>query len=628
MKVKKILICFMTAAMFLYCSNIAVLANQNESIHSAIEIKPDNYEKNEIELFNVIPIEHYRTIDDIVKMDKMFPHGGFGWETTRYNETPKFTSPYYAGSLNKDDIADAENAMKMVRYLAGVPYEDVCFRDDLNNIAQHGAVLLAASDQFSHYPTQPDDMDDEFYSLGYQGCREANIYAGISNISYGVLGWVYDDGANNIERAGHRRWILNPGNQNFGIGYAQSTNASYGGYRANMHVFDGMGPWSCASDSYIAWPSAGNFPIQYFAASEYIDGEIVCPWSINLGQPYAIPDKEDVELKLTRHRDNKVWIFNADTPNLGIEGLSDTKMHLSVDSDGYGITKAIIFRPDIKSLGIIKDGDTFTVKLSGIKTSTGKATTLEYDINFFDLEKEKNRSSITFKVQHNGNNVENAKVTIGGTSAYTNVNGEAVIRVNNNKKYTYTITKDDYNSVSDTISVETSSIDKNIDLRIIERMLVNKDGELYQVASDREKLTIASVIDDIKVVTITADAFEKCDNLKELTLFENITSIEDDAFDDFKNLKLYVKKDSYAHRFAVRKGIDYEFITYMVGDVYTDGVVNSKDAIRLAQFIAKWKVELSGDEEKASDIIADGNINSKDIIKLNQYIAKWNVSLE
>ena len=66
----------------------------------------------------------------------------------------------------------------------------------------------------------------------------------------------------------------------------------------------------------------------------------------------------------------------------------------------------------------------------------------------------------------------------------------------------------------------------------------------------------------------------------------------------------------------------------MVGDVYTDGVVNSTDAIRLAQFIAKWKVELSGDEEKASDIVADGYINSKDIIKLNQYIAKWNVTLE
>ena len=611
-------------------SNVSfqVCAEKYNDVYSAIEEQRPEHIGDELELNSIIPVEHYRSIDEIVRMERELPHGGFGWETTRYDKVPKFSAPYFAGSLNKDDISDAENAMKMVRFLAGVPYEDVCFRDDLNNIAQHGAVLLAASNQFSHYPYQPDDMDDDFYSLGYQGCSEANINAGRSNISSVVLGFVYDKGDNNIERAGHRRWIFNPGNQNFGIGFAQSSNATYGGYRSNMHVFDGMGPWDCASDSYIAWPSAGNFPIQYFAASEYIDTEIICPWSINLGQPYATPQREDIELKLTRHRDNKVWIFNDDTPNLGEEGLSDSKLHLSVDSGGYGITKAIIFRPDINSLGIIRDGDKFTVELSGIKTSSGKSTTLEYDINFFDLEKEKNRSDVSFKIQHNGKNVENAKITIAGNTIYTDKSGEANVRVENNKKYSYSISKEDYNTVSDVINVGTSSVEKNVSLSIVEKMLVNKSGELYQVASDREKLTIPSVIDDVKVTNITADAFKKCDNLKELTLFENISFIESGAFNDLESIKLYVKKDSYAHRYAVNKGIDYEFITYMVGDVYTDGVVNSKDAIRLAQFIAKWKVELSGDEEKAADIITDGYINSKDIIKLNQYIAKWNVSLE
>ncbi len=340
----------------------------------------------------IVEIDRTRTKEDIAKMALRMPHNGFKpWYDddyeTRYDVEPMLTAPYSAGSLNREDILDALNAVKMVRYIAGLPYENISFTDELNNIAQHGAVLLASSNQFSHFPQQPDDMSDEFFELGEQGCGEANISAGCNSISSAVIDFIADSGVNNIADAGHRRWILKPGAENFGIGYAKNEDAYYT-YRVNMHVFDGLSCWECESDSYIAWPNSGDFPLQYFAANEDIYDTIEYPWSVNLGAEYSEPDKESTVVVLTRKSDNKQWIFDKNTPNLGEDGLSDTKLHFSVDNDGYGMQKAILFRPDLKSLGKIEDGECFNVSITGIKDLNGESTTLTYDINFFDLEKE------------------------------------------------------------------------------------------------------------------------------------------------------------------------------------------------------------------------------------------------
>lgn len=415
----------------------------------------------------IVEIDHGHTVAEVVEMIQNHPHSGFDYyKTTSYEESPKFYAPYSAGSLMQKDIADAENAMKVVRFLAGVPYEDVTFSDELNNIAQHGSVLLAASNQFSHGPTQPEDMSDDFFSLGYQGCSEANISAGRSNISNSVLGFMYDSGANNIVRAGHRRWILNPGNQEFGIGYADGPDASYGGHRINMHVFAGLGYWECESDSYIAWPSDGAFPIQYLAADEYIDTVIDCPWSINLGSPYAEPSKDTVVLKLTRVRDGKTWTFDKNTPNLGEDGYyDDSKLHLAVDNGGYGMIKAIIFRPDPESLGVIEHGDVFKVELSGIKYTDGSAATLSYDISFFDLEKVTNGADVTFTVEVMGTPLADAIVTIDEQTFTTDENGQVTLSLLKNQEYEYHVTKDGYTEVSGTITPDGGSNSKEIVLK-------------------------------------------------------------------------------------------------------------------------------------------------------------------
>lgn len=64
------------------------------------------------------------------------------------------------------------------------------------------------------------------------------------------------------------------------------------------------------------------------------------------------------------------------------------------------------------------------------------------------------------------------------------------------------------------------------------------------------------------------------------------------------------------------------------GDLHTDGFINTKDSVKLTQYLAKWNITLTDEEKNAADVVVDGFVNSKDSIKLAQYLAKWNVSLE
>lgn len=334
-----------------------------------------------------IVIEHGRTAEEVTVMHKELVHSGFEAKTTQYEAAPLLTAPYFAGSLKKEAYTDALNALKMTRFLAGVPYKNVSFTDEYNNIAQHGAVLLAASDQFTHFPGKPMDMSEEFYDIGKKGCSSSNISAGRNNVSGAVLGFVYDAGQNNIASAGHRRWALQPENLNFGVGFAKG-NGSYGGYRIAMYTAGNVYERD-TYDGYVAWPSDGDFPLQYLYGDSRIKSAITCPWTINLGREYAVPQKKNTVVKLVRKSDGKVWIFDKSVPNLANEKMTDDKMHFNVESTGVGMMKAIVFRPDVASLGAIADGESFSVEVKGIRYADGSDAVISYDINFFDLEKKK-----------------------------------------------------------------------------------------------------------------------------------------------------------------------------------------------------------------------------------------------
>lgn len=68
--------------------------------------------------------------------------------------------------------------------------------------------------------------------------------------------------------------------------------------------------------------------------------------------------------------------------------------------------------------------------------------------------------------------------------------------------------------------------------------------------------------------------------------------------------------------------------TIIMGDVDSDGAVNSRDGLKLSQYLAKWDIDMTPTELAAADVEADGKIDSKDGLKLSQYLAKWDVSIE
>ena len=67
-----------------------------------------------------------------------------------------------------------------------------------------------------------------------------------------------------------------------------------------------------------------------------------------------------------------------------------------------------------------------------------------------------------------------------------------------------------------------------------------------------------------------------------------------------------------------------EIIDFIYGDINGDTKVDIKDAVLLAQHLAKWEVSIN---DSAADVNADGKVDIKDAVLLAQYLAKWDVIL-
>jgi hypothetical protein len=67
-----------------------------------------------------------------------------------------------------------------------------------------------------------------------------------------------------------------------------------------------------------------------------------------------------------------------------------------------------------------------------------------------------------------------------------------------------------------------------------------------------------------------------------------------------------------------------DVMTFIYGDIFEDGAVNVLDAVRLAQYLAKWQtVTLSPAELSAADVYPDGIVDVRDAVRLAQYLAGW-----
>ncbi|KAB8129190.1 hypothetical protein F9U64_15505 [Gracilibacillus oryzae] len=272
-----------------------------------------------------------------------------------YEVEPKVTYPYKLGKVDQSLIDQALLGTNFVRKLAGLP-GDVVLDPQLNDKAQHGAMLLAVSDDFTHTPRKPEKMSQKLYEKGYQSTSSSNISYGRDNLWENIKEGYMPDTGHNINQLGHRRWILNPSLKKTGFGLVD--------LNGTMQVFDQSRKDSVNYD-YIAWPVA-NFPSELFKGDH--------PWSVSLNpEKYQAPDISKVEVVLTREKDQKQWTFNQN---------SDNRNYFNVDNQNFGINNAIIFRPK----GISLYEGKYHVKVTGIQNLKGEPVSIEYETDFFAMD--------------------------------------------------------------------------------------------------------------------------------------------------------------------------------------------------------------------------------------------------
>lgn len=288
---------------------------------------------------------------DIIARYKDYP-----WSlnvSNTYSDKPSTKSPYKAGHLSGDSLYNALNLLNFIRYVAGIP-ADVTLNEEYIELTQAGALLNCVNNKMTHTPTKPDGFPDDLFQKGYEGCSSSNIAWNYGNMAQSLLnGWMYDGDSSNIDRMGHRRWVLNPSMQQTGFG-------AVGAYSA-MYAFDRKG--SSITD-YVAWP-ARNMPIELMNGSG-------TPWTLSLGSDYQTAEQGEVTVTLKNVSSGKTWTFS----NAKKDG------YFAVNKDWYGMPNCIIFRPN--SVSCDKTSQ-FQVTVTGLKTTDDKAATLSYNVDFFSL---------------------------------------------------------------------------------------------------------------------------------------------------------------------------------------------------------------------------------------------------
>lgn len=276
-----------------------------------------------------------------------------------YSVTPRLTAPYATGTLAPGFLSDGLDAINHVRFLAGLP-DDIELDPTLVDAAQHGAVLLAVG-EFAHSQPKPADMGQAFYEIANSATNSSNIGWGYTTLWDFNFGCADDSDPYNIDRLGHRRWLLNPSMQYTGMGYADA--------RATTYAFDSRRPETVDYDT-VNWPAAGAFPVQMTSSG--------MAWSVTLNPAKYRYDagRAGHTVVMQRLGDGRTWTLDAaDTDPNG--------EYFNFDTDGYGVANCFVFRPDPDTVGGYRVGDSFRVTISGgIYNTGGTPATISYTTTF------------------------------------------------------------------------------------------------------------------------------------------------------------------------------------------------------------------------------------------------------
>lgn len=291
-----------------------------------------------------------RTIEEIEAY--LLSHPANPADPVTYAVKPVVSGAVNPGQLSDTTLISALNMMNRVRFIAGL--NEVTINSEYSKASQAGVLSNYMNGALSHTPSQPAGMPDDLYTLAQIGCISSNL-AWSSSSSYTmnqtILNlWMGDSDNSNIDRLGHRRWMLNPRMSETGFGAVSGGRGIYLAVYANdMHSSD--------TRVGVAWP-AQVMPTGYFGAND--------AWSYSAG---VNVDKASTEVVLTREKDQKVWKFSSSASN----------GYFNVDNVAYGQTGCIIFRPS--GISSYNNGDVFDVNITF--TSKGVQKNVSYKVSFF-----------------------------------------------------------------------------------------------------------------------------------------------------------------------------------------------------------------------------------------------------
>ena len=288
-------------------------------------------------------------------------------EIRNFYQAYPFSLNYSDMSL-EEDMQSALNAINAIRYIAGVE-SNVVINEQYNVYASNASYINKLNGVLTHYPNQPAGVDDQTYESGYFGASHSNIAMGYGTITSSIVdGYMEDGDAGNIDRVGHRRWILWENLREVGMGKSGAYSALFViPDTDNMSYEERKGLYDQTQN--VMWPAA-------FTPNEIFG--MLYPWSISYCNGY---DADISEVSVTLNGDGKTWIFDA----ADSEKADINKEYFNINHGGYGGGSCIIFRPPYGDINP-ENGGTYTVKVNGLKDSDGNAVPLSYTVTFFDLQ--------------------------------------------------------------------------------------------------------------------------------------------------------------------------------------------------------------------------------------------------
>lgn len=274
----------------------------------------------------------------------------------KYTREPSFSRPFDPGAISRKDI---ENTVGIINFFrAAARLDSVTDNDEYNEMAQAASYINYMNGSLSHNPAKPDvkGFSDELYQLGARGASSSNLAMGYS-LPGSVLAYLDDSDDSNIDRVGHRRWLLAPGLDEVGIGYCIRSGA--------IRVFD------CDNEKadamFTAWPGGNSvFPADFFDNYQAM--------SVQIYNKLTFTDS--VSVTVTRKSDGKKYTIDS--------SVNDKDSYFNVEESYIGGSDAVIFRIPSDYFGFYS-GE-YNIRVTGITAANGLfPVEIDYNVNMLPV---------------------------------------------------------------------------------------------------------------------------------------------------------------------------------------------------------------------------------------------------